>query len=153
MLTTPLNLSLAKGLAAVGQAGEAIALVDGALARVAANGDQLYLPELLRLKGGLLLQMPDGDPGEADACLVQALASVRRQGARAWQLRIAIDLARRAADRGDRHTARGLLQPVYDGYVEGLDTADLRTAARMLNSLRERSARHERPSRRTGADD
>ena len=153
LLTTELTLSLAKGLAAVGQAREAIALVDGALARVAANGDQVYLPELLRLKGGFLFKMPDGDPSDAEACLAQALALSRRQGARAWHLRIAIDLAGIAADRGDRDTARELLQPVFDEYVEGLDTADLRTAARVLTSLRVRSAGPERPSRRKGADD
>jgi hypothetical protein len=51
LLTTALNLSLVKGLSAVGQIDEAIALIDESLGQVEKNGDQLYLPELLRMKG------------------------------------------------------------------------------------------------------
>ena len=65
LLTTPLNLSLAKGLAVTGQFDEASALIEESLGQVEANGDRLYLPELLRMKARLLLQLPQGDSDEA----------------------------------------------------------------------------------------
>jgi predicted ATPase len=56
----------------------------------------------------------------------------RRQGARAWELRTACDLARLMADRGERDRARELLHPVLAQFTEGFDTADLKAAARLL---------------------
>ena len=51
LLTTEFNISLAQGLAAIGRFAEGIALVDETIRRVEANGDVLYMPELLRVKG------------------------------------------------------------------------------------------------------
>ena len=51
------------------------------------------MPELLRVKGSLLLSMPQPSGDEAEMCFMQSLELSRRQGARAWELRTAIDLA------------------------------------------------------------
>jgi hypothetical protein len=40
------------------------------------------------------------------------------------------------AAQGRREDARALLQAVYDRFDEGLDTADLKSAARLLAGLR-----------------
>ncbi|HXC26738.1 MAG TPA: hypothetical protein VNV38_02195 [Stellaceae bacterium] len=56
-------------------------------------------------------------------------------GARAWELRTATDLARLLADRGQRENARAVLRPVFDQFVEGFDTADLKSAVRLLEVL------------------
>ena len=58
LLTTEFNISLLQGLAAVEQFAEGITLVDQTIRRVGTNGDDLYMPELLRAKAGLLLSMP-----------------------------------------------------------------------------------------------
>jgi len=58
-----------------------------------------------------------------------------RQGARAWELRTAIDLARLWADRGSPDEGRKLLQPILDQFVEGRDTTDPQTARRLLLQL------------------
>src|ERR1700756_1139027 len=62
--TTPFNTALARGLAATGQLSEAIALIEHTIRQVDRNGDFCYMPELLRVKGGLLLSMPDPGTGE-----------------------------------------------------------------------------------------
>jgi predicted ATPase len=93
------------------------------------------LPELLRLKAGLLLSMPQSSSGAAERYLVRSLELSRQQGARAWELRAAMDLAALKLADGNSESARGLLQPVYDQFVEGLDTADLRAAEHLLASL------------------
>lgn len=136
LLSTELNLSLVGGLAAIGQVDEAIALIDESLGQVETNGNRLYLPELLRVKASLLLQLPESSRNEARACLMQALELSRDQGARAWGLRIAIDMAALMAGAGEIEGARALLQPVFEQFVEGRDTADLKAAARLLATLR-----------------
>jgi predicted ATPase len=50
-------------------------------------------------------------------------------------LRTAIDLAALLADQGRRERGQALLQPVYEQFVEGLDTADLKSAQRLLANL------------------
>ena len=136
LLSTELNLSLAGGLAAIGQVDEAIALIDESLGQVETNGNRLYLPELLRKKASLLLQLPESNRNEARACLMQALELSRGQGARAWELRVAIDMAKLMTGAGEIDSARALLHPVFAQFEEGRDTADLKAAARLLATLR-----------------
>ena len=66
---------------------------------------------------------------------MQSLELSRRQGARAWELRTATDLAKLWASQGRADDARALLQPVFEQFVEGLDTLDLKNAERLLKSL------------------
>lgn len=135
LLTTAFNLSLAQGLAATGRVAEGIALLDETARLVEANGDHSYMPELLRVKGALLLAMPQPMPDAAEACFRQSLELSRRQAALAWELRTAIDLAALLAAQGRPADARALLRPVFDRFGEGWDTADLQAAARLLATL------------------
>jgi hypothetical protein len=89
LLTTELNLSLALGLSAIGQADEAISLIDESLAQVETNGNLLYVPELLRVKGTILVLLPEPDLNNAEISFLQALELSRHQDARAWELCIA----------------------------------------------------------------
>jgi predicted ATPase len=132
LLTSTFNISLVEGLAALGRFAEGIALADETIRLVEANGDLSYMPELLRVKGSVLLLMPEPRYDDAEACLRQSLELSRRQGARAWELRAAIDLAALLAGQGRSENARGLLQPVFEQFVEGSDTADLKAAERLL---------------------
>jgi predicted ATPase/DNA-binding winged helix-turn-helix (wHTH) protein len=136
LLTTELNLSLASGLSAIGHVDEAVSLIDESLAQVERNGNLLYAPELLRIKGVILFLLPEPNRNSAEACFRQALELSRRQGARAWELRAAIDLAKALAARGDIDGANELLRPVFGHFVEGLGTADLKAAERLLATLR-----------------
>jgi predicted ATPase/DNA-binding winged helix-turn-helix (wHTH) protein len=135
LLTTPFNISLVQGFAATGRFAEGIALVDETIRSVGANGDACYAPELLRVKGGLLLSMPEPSGNEAETCFTQSLQLSRRQGARAWELRTAVDLAALWADQGRTESARALLRPVFETFEEGSDTADLKAAERLLATL------------------
>jgi tetratricopeptide (TPR) repeat protein len=135
LLTTEFNISLAQGLAAIRRLAEAITLINETIQRVRTNGDALYVPELLRVKGGLLLSMPRPGVEDAEKCFMQSLELSRRQGARAWELRTAVDLATLLADQGRRENGRELLRPVFEQFVEGWDTADLKAAERVLSNL------------------
>jgi predicted ATPase len=45
------------------------------------------------------------------------------------------DLARLWCDQSKRQQARELLAPVYDWFIEGLDTRDLKEARALLDAL------------------
>ncbi len=103
--------------------------------RIEAKGDTSYMPELLRLKGSILLAMPKPRIEDAEACFMQSLELSRAHGSRAWELRTATDLAALWAGQGRPNEARALLLPVFEQFTEGLDTADLKTARLLLTTL------------------
>ena len=90
------------------------------------------MPELLRVKGNILLSGPRPNRDDAEMFFMRSLELSRRQGARAWELRTAVDLATLMATGGQAADARTLLRPVFDQFVEGLDTADVKAAQRLL---------------------
>jgi tetratricopeptide (TPR) repeat protein len=134
-LTTELSVSLVHGLTAIGQYAEAMELVDRVIRSVEANGDDLYMPELLRMKAAVFLTMPPRREDEAKDCLSRSLTLSRQQGARAWELRTTIDLARLVAGQGEIGVAAEMLRPVFDTFVEGLHTMDLVRAQQLLTQL------------------
>jgi predicted ATPase len=79
--------------------------------------------------------MPQPVLQEAETCFVQSLEWSRRQGALAWELRTAVDLAALWSRQGQPERARSLLQPVFEQFTEGSDTADLKAAQRLLATL------------------
>jgi predicted ATPase len=79
--------------------------------------------------------MPQPSTDDAETCLMQSLELSRRQGARAWELRTATDLAALLAGQGRSERGRALLQPVYEQFAEGFDTADLKAASDLLSTL------------------
>ena len=83
---------LADARAASGQAAEGAAILGEALDRSEASGERWFEAELLRLKGEALLRL--GDRDGAEASLLRAISVARGQGARLWELRAAVSLAR-----------------------------------------------------------
>jgi len=126
---------LARGFAASGRFMEGVALVDETIGLVEARGGTSYIPELLRLKGSILLAMPQPRIGDAEMCFMQSLEASRAQGSRAWALRTATDLASLWAGQRRSDDARALLLPIFEQFTEGLDTADLKAAERILTTL------------------
>jgi predicted ATPase len=68
-------------------------------------------------------------------CFQQALTIARQQQARWWELRAAMSLARLWRQQGKR-AARDFLEPIYDWFTEGFETADLQQARALLEELR-----------------
>jgi predicted ATPase len=126
---------LAKALAKAGRASEGLGALTEALDRVARTEELWFKAELHRLRGELLLALPEPDQPEAEACFRQALAVAGDQGARLWELRAATSLARLWRDQGRRAQAHDLLAPVHGWFTEGFETADLRDANSLLAQL------------------
>ena len=122
-----------------GRAGRAAVSLDLASEAVDQAGRmeaQWIEADLHRLRGELLLALPEPERPAAEACFLRALAVAREQGARLWKLRAATSLARLWQAQGRCVEARDLLASVHGWFTEGLDTRDLRDAKALLDELR-----------------
>ena len=135
LLTTAFNISLIQGLLNAGRSDEALALIDETIRLVEENGNLVFMPELLRVKGNALSCLPKSSLEEVERCFLDSLEWSRRQGALAWELRTAVDLAKLLAEQKRNEKAKALLQPVSQRFEQGSDTADLRNANKLLAIL------------------
>src|SRR5690606_28241310 len=94
LMLTVTSCALAEGLAAAGHLEEALAVITDTLAHPPGNAETWEAPELLRVRADILLAMPQPDEGEAERELLRSLALARRQGAKGWELRTTMTLAR-----------------------------------------------------------
>ncbi|TYM00352.1 AAA family ATPase [Bradyrhizobium rifense] len=135
LLTTTFNIALVHGHLALGQIERSAQLIDDAIRLVERSGDHLYMPELLRMKGKVLLSRPQPNIEEAERHIREALELSRRTGAKAWELRAAIDLAQLLADQQRGKDAKPLLRSALEGFAHGSETADIRAATALLKKL------------------
>ena len=127
---------LAQGVAGLGQLDTALVTVDKALARAEQSGERYSVPELLRIKGEVLLQQAVNDgQSAAEDCLLDAIVAAREQGALFWELRAALSLARLRTNQDRQDEANQILGPVYDQFTEGFEAADLKQAKSLLEQL------------------
>ena len=100
-----------------------------------AVGRNIREPELLRLKGELLLSqaIPTGE--HAETCFRQAIEVARGQAAKSLELRAVMSLSRLWQQQGKTEEARKMLADVYGWFTEGFDTADLKEAKALLEEL------------------
>jgi predicted ATPase len=128
--------ALALGLAGTGRPDEALVALDDAVTAEGEDGHGWYAPELLRIKGEVLLQQAaDQSALKAEDCFNQAAQMAREQGALFWELRVALSVARLRVSQGRRDEARAPLASVYNRFTEGFATADLQAARTMLEGL------------------
>jgi predicted ATPase len=130
LYTSGLTCGLAQGLAAMGRLDQALAMIDDAIARVAAHGSSFDMPELLRLRGDFLAQA--ADERGAEKSFDQSIALADQQSALSWRLRTASSFARLRLRQGRPDEGLPLLADTYARFQEGFDTADLRAAKQLL---------------------
>ena len=118
-----------------GHLDEGLATIESALQRTERTDELCYLPEVLRIKGELLLRRNKSNSVVAEDCFLRSLDWAGRQGALSWELRTATSLARLRRYQGRPREARDLLATVYGRFTEGVGTADLKAAAGLLDGL------------------
>jgi tetratricopeptide (TPR) repeat protein len=130
---------------------EGLAAIAKALTIAELNGETYVKPELLRVKGELilknrgLLRVNDlqRDPptngkkispalADARACFLEAIAMAEEQQSRSWELRARISMDRLGMQQGKLDHAR--LAETYAWFSEGFETADLRQARALLSA-------------------
>ncbi len=119
-----------------GQLREGLDVLNQAVSYAEETEEMYYAAEVHRVRGELLLmQGGRAAAGEAHACFRKSLEIARSQKAKSWELRAAISTARLLRDQGARSEAHELLAGVYSWFTEGLETADLEQARRLLEAL------------------
>jgi len=113
----------------------ALDTLDRAMKDVTSLNARFHEPEILRLRGDVLLRQSPGNIAEAKAVFRQATALAHEQACRALELRAAISLARLLCDQDRRAEARDLLAPIYGDFTEGFDRPDLTAAKALLAEL------------------
>ena len=94
------------------------------------TSDRFWEAELFRMRGELLLTA--GNRVEAERSFDRALSVARQQHARSFELRAATSLARLPHPGGESQRRVSLLSACYRSFTEGLGTADLAEAQRLL---------------------
>ena len=134
-LYTVFLIGLAEVLITSAQLDEALATADEALKRTEYSNALWWMPEAMRIKGEALLSR-ETDAYQAEHHFRRSLDQAHRQGALSWELRSATSLAQMLGDQGRSAEALALLQPIYDRFTEGFNTADLKVAKALLDALR-----------------
>jgi DNA-binding winged helix-turn-helix (wHTH) protein/tetratricopeptide (TPR) repeat protein len=119
--------------AAAGRQDLALQELDEALAFVERTDERAWSPELHRLRGELLRE---ADEVEAERAINRALEISREQGAKSFELRAAMSLAK--LDRGAKknRAALGELRRGFAAFTEGFGTGDMVEAKALLDAGR-----------------
>ncbi len=132
-LYEPYFLSLqAEALSRAGSVQEGLDLIRLALSRVEETGERLLEAELHRISGELMQRLPKADIAGAEAGLSRAASVARQQGAKMWEVRAAVALARLWIEQNRRNEARQLLAPLCDNCTAGFEAPDLQIAQAIL---------------------
>ncbi|KWV54844.1 hypothetical protein AS026_38490 [Rhizobium altiplani] len=92
------------------------------------------VPELLRLRA--VKERSVGRNEDALSTLQRSLTVAEENGAWAWRIRCATDLATLLRDRMQVDEAKRVLEPVYGQFLDGFDIPDLQRAGNLLTELR-----------------
>jgi predicted ATPase len=128
---------LAEVLCGQGRHGDALTILDEALALARQTDEGLYEAELHRLRGEAILQARSS-VASAESDFRQALELARRRDARALQLRAAVSLARLYKQTGTPADAPAQLREAYALFTEGFETPELREAWAELDTAAQR---------------
>jgi predicted ATPase len=122
-------------LQGLGRIDEAAALNTDSIAHCRETGDRYMEPECVRLQGELTWQAATPNLEAVERLFRQAVHIAQEHGAKSWELRGAMSLARYLQARHRLAEARACLEPVLNWFTEGLETADLRQASSLLAEL------------------
>ena len=118
-----------------GRFADALRTLDRAGNDILAGAMVFYEPEVIRMRGEILLAQSPAGAAEAEAAFRQARAIAAQQACRALELRAALSLARLCIDSGRGSAAREVLAPIYSSFTEGFARAELQAAKSLLAEL------------------
>ena len=100
--------NLAGAHAQLGEVTEAKRYIGEVMTMLETAKEYWCKPEVSRIAGEIALLLPEPDAGKAEAYFERALAVVRAQQAKSWELRGAMSMARLWREQGKRDEARYL---------------------------------------------
>ena len=131
------SVRLAEAFCLAGREAEALAVLNQAFEEIVEPATGLYLPELYRLRGELMMRVDPASREEALRSIRAGLDLATSTGARALALRAAMSLVRLTETRlNSGEGAKAQLRQIYASLTEGFDISDLKEAKDLLDSLR-----------------
>lgn len=125
---------LALATAKAGEYSYALKTISDAIDRSDQMEERWCVAELLRIKAEVLLKAQSDHRG-AEELFRKSLEWAQRQGAKSWELRTAIGMARLLGDTNRRKEGRTLLSKAVSGVGQDYQTADLLGAKSLLSEL------------------
>ncbi|MCS4095947.1 helix-turn-helix transcriptional regulator [Rhizobium sp. BK176] len=132
LFTVRFQFVIITGLVALGRFADAWSLSKESEQLIEEKGYYSYLPELLRLRGQIVFRAPELSNMDTETYLAKSLELSRSQGAGAWELRAATDMATIWQQQGRAAEAEGLLRPIYERMKGGREAPAHRAAAALI---------------------
>ena len=130
-----LKIALSEAEARVGDSARAIATLDEALATSDRAGYRTFEAELHRVRGELLLKREPDNHISGEEAFKTAIAIARGQGARSFELRAALGLAKLYQSNGRPIEARTILAPALDGFPPTPEMLEMAEAQALLGNM------------------
>jgi len=126
------KIALAEAEARAGDIDRAIAVLDEALATCERIGHRAFEAELHRVRGEILLKRDPSTPAPAEDGFLTALAVAKQQGARSFDLRAALSLAKLYQSTGRPVDAHAVLAPALEGFLPTPEMPEIAEAQALL---------------------
>jgi class 3 adenylate cyclase/predicted ATPase len=130
-----LKMALAEAEAQEGDPGRAVAILDETLVTCDRTGFRAFDAELYRVRGEMLLKRDPADPVSAEEALLTAITVAKQQGARSFQLRAALALAKLYQSTARLAEAHGVLAPALEGFAPTPEMPEIVEAQALLTAL------------------
>jgi class 3 adenylate cyclase/tetratricopeptide (TPR) repeat protein len=121
--------------AIAGRADSALASVEAGLTLAKGTGERWADPVLFRRKAEILLKRDPANPAPAEEALHTAIAVAKQQGARSFELRAALALAKLYQSTGRPTEAHAVVAPALEGFSPTREMPEIAEAQALLASL------------------
>ena len=129
------KIALAKTAAEAGDPGRAVAILDEALATADRVGHRAFEAELHRARGELLLKRGPAEPALVEDAFLTAITVAKQQGARSFELRAALSLAKLYQSTARPADAYAVLKPALKGFAPTREFPEIEEAQALLGTL------------------
>ena len=130
-----IKIALAEAEARAGDADRALAVLDEALATSERTDHRAFEAELHRVRGDMLLKRDPTNPAVGEEALQTAIAIANRQGARSFELRAVLSLAKLYQISGRPLEAHAVLAPALEGFSPTPEMPELAEAQALMERL------------------
>ena len=135
-MNVPLFQGLIAELEAEGDdAHGALQRIDEALALANATGEHWTDSLLHRVRGAILLKRDPANPASAEQAFQTAIATAKEQGARSFELRAALSLAKFYQSTARPADARAVLAPALEGFSPSPEMPEIAEAEALMERL------------------
>jgi tetratricopeptide (TPR) repeat protein len=130
-----IKIALAEAEARAGDLKRALATLDEALATCRRTGHSAFEADLHRVRGEMLLKSDPANTEPAEEAFQAAVAVAKQQGARSFELRAALALAKVCHRTRRRAEAHAILAPALEGFSPTPEMPEIDEAQTLLTRL------------------